>query len=131
MKVLIVDDDFVNRKLLKKMMESMSSTDGVSNGREAVQAFVLAHEEKDPYDLILLDIQMPELDGQETLREIRTWESDHHIFMNDGVKFIMVTSKDDAKSIMQAFTNGCEGYVTKPVTKDKIFNEMKKLEIIE
>lgn len=126
-KVLIVDDNFVNRKILMKFLEKVATFDIVVNGLEAIEAVKLSHKEKQPYDLILLDIMMPEMDGQETLRRIRDLEKRNGVYTLDGVKVIMVTAVSDPKSIMKAFRSGCESYIVKPVTRQSLFHEMRKM----
>ena len=127
LKVLIVDDNFVNRKILTKFIEKIASCDIVVNGVEALEAIRLSHKERMPYDLVLLDIMMPEMDGQETLSRIRAIEKKKGIYTLDGVKVIMVTAVSDPKAIMQAFRSGCESYNVKPVTRQSLFGEMRKL----
>ena len=127
MKVLIVDDSFVNRKILRKFLEEYASIDIVVNGREAVDAVKLAHMERAPYELVLLDIMMPEMDGLETLRAIRDYEKSHNILTLQGVKVIMVTALSDSKNIMNAFKEGCESYIVKPVSKQALYQEMSNL----
>ena len=73
-KVLIVDDDFITRRILKSIFTPYGDCDIAINGEEAIQAFRLAREEKKPYDLICLDIMMPEIDGHEALMKIREME---------------------------------------------------------
>lgn len=63
MKILIVEDDFYSRKILKKFLTAYGEVDIAINGEEAVAAFKLAWEENQPYDLITLDIMMPIMDG--------------------------------------------------------------------
>ena len=58
MRALIVEDEFLSRKVLRSFLMTLFEVDIVVNGREAVEAFKLAHTEKNPYDLILMDIMM-------------------------------------------------------------------------
>ena len=124
---MVVDDNFVNRKVLVKFLEHLGEVDVAVNGREAMEAIELGHTEKAPYHLILLDIMMPEMDGQETLQAIREFEKKHEIYTSDGVKIIMVTALSDSKSIMHAFRYGCENYITKPVDRSKLLDSVRKL----
>ncbi|NCC53452.1 MAG: response regulator, partial [Spartobacteria bacterium] len=71
MKTLIVDDDFTNRILLQAIMEEYGVAHIAVNGREAVDAVCMAMDDGVPYDLVCLDIMMPEMDGQEALKAIR------------------------------------------------------------
>lgn len=67
-----------------------------------------------------MDIRMPELDGQETLSMIREIEYSEGVMGLDAVKVIMTTALDDFDNIRNAFRNQCEGYLAKPVDKDKV-----------
>ena len=60
MRVLVIDDDESNRKLLKSMVAKMGECDTASNGKDALSAFKKAWEDWRPYDLVFLDILMPE-----------------------------------------------------------------------
>lgn len=130
MKTLIVEDDFAARKLMQRWLSSCSDCDIAVNGIEAVDAFNEALKEGAPYDLICLDIMMPQMDGHQTLEAIRQLESDHGIGGLDGVKVIMTTALGDSKHVMDAFREGCEGYIVKPVEKQKLLTEMEKLGLL-
>ncbi|MCJ8346751.1 response regulator, partial [bacterium] len=92
MKILIIDDDFINRRLLQKIVRAYGSTDQASDGIDAIAAITMSLEEKDPYDLILLDIAMPTMNGLEVLTTIRELESLNGIPPHKGAKIIMVTA---------------------------------------
>lgn len=126
MKILIVDDEFVSRKKAQKILSDYGYCDTAMNGNEALEAFRLAHEEGEPYDLITMDIMMPELDGIETLKLIREWEDSHGFPYGSGVKVMMVTSKITAKTLTQSFYQGCEAFVAKPFDKGKLEKAMKE-----
>ena len=129
MKILLADDNFVSRKLTALLLEQIGDCRHVSNGVEAYEAFVKAYEDKEPYDLVCLDIMMPNMDGQETLKKIRAWEEERDINIENGVKVIMITSLDDKGSILQAFKSGCESYIIKPVEKKKLLDAIHKLNL--
>ena len=76
MRVLIVEDDFVARRVLKEILSPYGECDIVVDGEEAVQAFRLAWEDEEPYDLICMDIMMPNVDGHESLKRIRLIEQE-------------------------------------------------------
>ena len=131
MKCLIVEDDFAARKLLQRYLSDHGECDIAVDGNEAVEAFRQATDEEWPYDLICLDIMMPNMDGHEALKAIRQIESDHGINGLDGVKVIMTTALDDSQNVMDSFREGCEAYIVKPVEKNKLFEEMTNLGLIE
>jgi len=127
MRFLIVEDDFAARRLLQRYLSNDGNCDIAVDGNEAVQAFRLALDEKEPYDLICLDIMMPNMSGHEALKAIRQIESEHGINGLEGVKVIMTTALGNSKNVMGAFKEGCEAYIVKPIKKDKLFEEMEKL----
>ena len=75
-KFLIVDDDPACRRLLKHFLSPYGHCDLAFDGREAIAAVRIAMDNESPYDLICLDIMMPEMDGQTALREIRGLEEE-------------------------------------------------------
>ena len=127
MKILIVDDNFVNRKLLKVILSNIGDCDFASDGLEALEAVRLSYEEDRPYNLICLDVMMPNMNGLDTMKGIRKYEEELNISLRDGCKIIMVTSLEDDQSIFQAFRNGCESYIIKPIESKKILDSVKKL----
>ena len=131
MKVLIVEDDFTARRLLQAYLREHADCDVAVNGKEAVQAFGDALGNDQPYDLICLDISMPEMDGQQALQEIRRLEEERHIAMGEGVKVIMTTAFGDKENVMTAFRVGCESYLVKPVSRDKLSAEVEKLGLLQ
>ena len=131
MKCLIVEDSFVARKLLKRYLSSWADCDIAVDGNEAVEAFKQALDEKEPYDLICLDIMMPNMDGRQALKLIRQIESEHGISGLDCVKVIMTTALEDPKNVIGSFREGCEAYIVKPVEKDKLFEEIQNLGLID
>ena len=130
-KILIVDDDFTSRKILLKYLSVYGQCDVAVNVKEAVEAFRLAFEENEAYDFICLDIMMPEMDGQEVLKEIRQFEKQKEIYGLDGVKVIMTSALDDSDNIKMAFREQCEGYLVKPIDKQKLIQKMESLELIK
>jgi len=129
MKILIVEDDFVSRKVLKKYLSYYGDCDIAVDGKEAIVAFNSAHKDNKPYDLICLDIMMPEMDGQETLKETRRIEEEKGIRGLSRVKVIMTTVLDDRESIMEAFRSQCDGYILKPIDRQKLMDLIDSLEL--
>ncbi len=127
MRVLIVDDQTANRKLLEKYLGSICQCDMAENGQQAVDAVKLSHDQNLPYDLVLLDMMMPIKDGNQTLKEIRQSEEDINIMGLDGVKVIMITANDQKECILRSFENGCEAYIVKPVQKQDLFKQIELL----
>lgn len=132
MKTLIVEDDFLGRALLLTMLSEYGVCHVAVNGQEAIEAVRWAFQEKEPYDLICLDIMMPVMDGQQALLGIRKVEEDFGITGLNTTKVIMVTAFDDSKNIMKAFRQGqCEAYMTKPLDREKLLGHIQGLGLIE
>ncbi|WP_319477330.1 response regulator [Marispirochaeta aestuarii] len=130
MKILIVEDDFASRKLMQKYLSPYGICEVVVDGEEAVLAFSESLENDDPFDLVCLDIMLPKKDGQQVLRSIRSLEASRGIEGSEGVKVIMTTALGDAENIMSAFRSQCEGYLTKPVTRQRLLEEIKELGLL-
>jgi two-component system chemotaxis response regulator CheY len=131
MRTLIVEDEFTSRRLLQKILEPYGEVDIASDGQEAVEAFGLALNENRPYDLICLDIMMPKMDGQEALKEFRHIEDGLGIHGLDGVKILMTTVLKDPQNVMAAFRSQCEGYLVKPIRRDRLHEQLLKLGLVE
>jgi len=129
MKILVVEDDFTSRLLLQKLLMPYGDVHIAINGREALAAYQMAREEGAPYDLICLDIVIPEMDGQAVLKEIRRLEETAGIRRGEGVKVIMTTVVQDPLTIMSAFTHQCEAYLVKPIDQAKLVETLTRLGI--
>jgi two-component system, chemotaxis family, chemotaxis protein CheY len=129
-RILIVEDDYSSRFLMQELLEPHGVCHSVVNGTEGIEAFKRAIEQDQPYDLICLDIMMPEKSGHEVLQAVRAMEQERGIFLGDGAKVIMTTALGDAKSILAAFNAQCESYLVKPITKQKLEEQMRKLGLI-
>ena len=131
LRILIVEDNFDSRRLLQKLLSNYGECDVAVNGKEAVEAFEKALDEEFSYDLICLDILMPVMDGQETLKKIREIEEVRGIYGDDGVKVIITSALDDNENILKAFRTGCEGYIPKPLEKKKLLDKLKELGLLD
>ncbi len=131
MKTLIVEGDFTGRLLLHEILKSYGPSHIAVNGKEAVEAIRLALEAGEPYDMICLDIMMPEMDGQEALRQIRRQEETRGILSSNGAKIVMTTAQDDSHNVIAAYRSLCDAYLTKPIEKTKLLDELRKLRLIK
>lgn len=130
MRYLIVDDDFVSRNLLLEIVKSLGRCDIAVNGSEAITAVRKSIAAKDKYDAVFLDIILEEIDGQEVLKKIREEEASAGISGLDGAKIIMTTVLNDFENIKKAFSGQCEGYIIKPVTREKIEKQLRDIRLI-
>ena len=129
MRALIVEDEFLSRKVMRSFLLSVFEVDVVTNGREAVDAFKAAYETDEPYDLVLMDIMMPEVDGIEALELIREYEREKNVAERCAV--IMTTALDDPQTVIKSFyEGGASSYLVKPIEKDKLYAELEKLGLL-
>lgn len=130
MRVLIVEDDATSRFLLSDYLSPYGKCHVAVDGVEAVTAVKRALEAGEPYDLICLDIRMPNMDGQEALKQIRKLEEEKGILIGDGAKVIMTTTVSDASNILEAFNEQCEAYLIKPISEEKLQKELQRLQLV-
>lgn len=131
MKALVVEDDFASRKLLQRILQPYGEADVAVNGLEAIQAFSKALEEGTPYDLICMDIMMPEMDGQFALKHIRRIEKEKGITSAQEAKIIMTTALDDPKNVVEAYyKGGATSYLSKPIDKRALIQTIKDLKLL-
>ena len=126
MKILLAEDDFVTRKFMTGFLSKYGECDVTVDGSEAVDAFMMAMEDDDPYDLVCLDIMMPVMDGYQALMGIRSLEKERNIPPEKAVKIIMTTALNDEKNVKMAFDLGCTVYSGKPIDQGKFEQVLKR-----
>jgi two-component system, chemotaxis family, chemotaxis protein CheY len=130
LRVLLVEDDFVCRLLLQSFLSRYGECHIAVNGREAVEAFRSASERGDRYDLICMDIMMPEMDGREAVRQIRALEEARGILSSSGARIIMTTAVTNIKEVVQCFGELCDAYLMKPIDLAQLLGHMKSYQLI-
>ena len=130
MKILLAEDDFATRKFMMNFLSKYGECDVTVDGMEAVDAFMMALEDGEPYDLVCLDIMMPVMDGYQSLVGIRNLEKERNVPADKAVKVIMTTALNDEKNVKMAFELGCTVYSGKPIDQDRFEQALKKLELI-
>lgn len=127
MKILIAEDDMSSRKFLYKFMSSYGDCDITVDGMEALDAFLMALDEEEPYQLVCLDIMMPRVDGVKVLQVIRDLEKQKKMPEEKKAKIIMTTALNDVELVKSLFEYGCEAYATKPIDIKKLATVMEKM----
>jgi len=130
MRILLAEDDFATRKFMDKYLSKYGDCDVTVDGEEAVDAFMMALDDGEPYDLACLDVMMPVLDGYQVLKAIRDIEAQRGIPKSKCVKVIMTTALNDERNVKMAFELGCEAYSGKPIDVDKFEKVLQKLGLI-
>jgi two-component system chemotaxis response regulator CheY len=130
LRVLLVEDDFASRLLLQSFLARYGECHIAVNGREAVEAFRFALEQGRRYDLICMDIMMPEMDGREAVRQVRALEEGQGILSTSGAKIIMTTAVDDIRDVIQCFRKLCDAYLVKPIDLEILLDQMKSYQLV-
>ena len=117
-KVLVVEDNLSNQRIIGLYLnEVVASIDYASNGKEALENF-----ENSKYDIVLMDLQMPVMDGFKASQKIREMETSFGI----RTPIIAVTANTFANDLEKCKAVGIDGYISKPFMSDELVAEIKK-----
>jgi two-component system, chemotaxis family, chemotaxis protein CheY len=131
MKTLIVEDDPTSRLLLHTMLRSYGECELAADGREALAALLQAEKNKKPFQLVCLDIMMPDIDGKEVLEALRGLERASGRLPETWTKVVMTTARDDVDTVSAAYYNLCDRYLVKPIDKAKLLKCLVELKLID
>jgi len=129
-KTLIVDDEVLNCKLLQSILKDYGECTIALDGDSAFQLFEQALKDKAPFNLVCLDIMMPEKDGYEVLHDMRNLEQNLTVPAEARSRIIMVTALEEQKNKAKAFYESCDGYLTKPVERKLLIEMLNKMKLI-
>lgn len=126
MRILVVDDEFVALNTLAKLLSDYGTCDMAQSSQEALTLFRDAYLDSNYYDLISIDIQMPQIDGLELLKLITREE--RSLLMMPSKK-MMVTASGTAGNVMRAIENNADSFIVKPVKKDVLREKLQEINI--
>ncbi len=118
LRVLLCDDNLINQKVALRLLQQMGyKADVANNGLECLHAL-----ERQPYDIIFMDVQMPEMDGLEATRQIRLRQKDPAAagHFKPGIAIIAMTANAMQGDREKCINSGMDDYVAKPVRPDDI-----------
>jgi two-component system chemotaxis response regulator CheY len=130
LRVLVVEDDFTSRLLLHTFLSRYGECHIAVNGKEAVEAFRAAAERGQRYDLICMDILMPEMDGREAVRRMRALEEADGILSTHGAKIVMTTTVGEIGEVIRCFRELCDAYLIKPIDLGELLRQMKLCQLV-
>ena len=131
MESLSVEGDFNRRIYLQTCLARYGECHIAVNGKEAVEAFRMATDQELAYDLICMDIMMPEMNGKEAVKQVRALEEAHGIRSTNGAKIIMTTAVTEVKEVMQSFHELCDAYLFKPIDTAKLLSELRTFQLVQ
>jgi len=126
MRILVVEDDYISRRLLCRYLEPYGEIEEAVNGQEAVDGVRRSLAIGEPFDLICLDIMMPGMDGQQALVHIRRMEVENDLPLGRGAKVVMTSAMEDNQHVMQAMNASADGYVVKPIERLSFIKTLKE-----
>ena len=126
MRVLVVEDDPSIRDMVEKFLAPVASCDLAEDGYAGIIAVEQALDRGEPYDLVCLDLVMPNMDGWEALRRIRAMEQSRNLFAR--VRVLILTARDSSANMRRFLTSSTsEGFLLKPFRKSELFEAIKAL----
>ena len=133
-KVLIVDDSDLQADIMASILEDVgiANVTKAINGLDALEQFKEALQSGTPSSRVFLDLVMPEMDGQEALKRMRTMEKDAGVGGNAKTTIIMTTSLSSPADMITALLDGdCTDYVVKPVSEAILRAMLTKYGLVE
>lgn len=127
MRILIADDDFVNRRFLEKILGEYGEVVAVDNGMSAVDEASQALARGEAFNLVCLDIMMTKLDGYKTLEAIREAEKKFELEDDRRAKVIMISALDEVALDSFQVCSDYDKYICKPIVVDKFEKMLEKM----
>lgn len=130
MRTLVAEDDLASQRILEQFLSCYGDVVVANNGMEALDILMDNIKEGNTFDLLCLDIMMPEVSGVQVLQVVRELEKDMGVDEDARLPIIMTTALADMEYVDEAFDLGCDGYATKPVDLDHIEELLRELDLI-
>ena len=120
-KVLLAEDNELNREIACEILKDLKvNVEAVSNGQEAVKT--IENHEANYYDLVLMDVQMPVLDGYEATKQIRSLDDK----VKANIKIYAMTANAFDEDKRAALAIGMNGHIAKPFDKNQLYKTLKE-----
>ncbi len=120
MHALVVEDEPVCRKVLAKLLASYGTVDSVACGSDALIAIAQARDAGKPFQLVCLDIDMPDMTGHQVLAQLRRDEDDRRLPADQRLRVLMTSGHSQPENVIASFHNRCDGFLVKPVNPHKL-----------
>ncbi len=131
MRYLIVDDDPNICTLMTVYLAPFGDTVMANHGEDALDLFKDDLKNGHHFDVIFMDISMPDMDGHQVVQAMRDQEKAHKIPSSQRFRLVMITAHSDVKNVTESFFAGqADSYVTKPFTEESLLEELKKNDLL-
>lgn len=128
-RILIVDDEEIIRKVMVKTFGKYGTCKVVSSGRDALHEFESAFQGEEPFHLLLLDLSLDDISGLDILRAVRKMENEASVEPKNQAITIMVTGNRERGMVKDCITSGCNDYILKPLKPDMVRQKLEKFGI--
>ncbi len=130
MRTLIAEDDTTSSSVLVAALKKFGECMQVQDGMSAVEAFGQALDEEKPFDLVCMDIMMPNMDGIQAVKALRAAEQARGVPPDKEVKVLMVTALNDPRTVIQSFYRaGANAYLVKPMEPADLKAKLAELDL--
>lgn len=127
MRSLVIDDEFVALSKLVSLLAPLGPADAVTSGQQAMAMFRKALEGGRPYDLVTIDIEMPDINGIVLLGRLQWEEQARH---GPPAKKVMVTATSSPSRVKAAAAGKCDAYLVKPVLREVLMKKLANMGLI-
>lgn len=125
MNILIIDDEFVTANKIKHILKTVGKGYVAINGKQALRYVNKFIEKEMCFDLILIDINLPDVNGLELLNKIRMIENNKKVKTHS--KKIIITAEGSKDNVKKALKSQCDGFFVKPISRDKMLSKINNL----
>jgi len=131
MRLLLVDDDERILVLLQRYLSQYGEIQTAMSGEEAIRVFKSTHENKQCFDVVFMDINMPGIGGHEVVNELRILEKKFGFAESATFKLVMISAYTETINLCKTLSySNADIYITKPFTKKSLLSELKKHNIL-
>lgn len=132
LKILLVDDSKSAQLKIHEILSKYGECDQAYNGLEALDYFTSSILNQTPYDLVVMDVVMPKMDGFQASKEIMAFEERENIPRDQRTKIVMLTSKSEPKHMIKAQLEiGVTTYLTKPFEEETLIEALDNLGLLD
>ena len=128
MRSLVVDDEFVALNKMIGLLSPLGECEAATNGQQALDRFRAALDADKPYDLVTIDIEMPDMTGIAVLRRLQFEEQNRR---RPPAAKIMVSAAASPTNVMAAGSSHCQAFLVKPVRREMLMEKLAALGLIQ
>jgi two-component system chemotaxis response regulator CheY len=128
MRSLVIDDEFVALAKMMAILNELGDCAAATHGQQGVEMVTEALMRGTPYDLITVDIEMPDMDGFAVLREIAARERGKGA---QPSKKLLISAQSSTTNVARAARSTCDAFLVKPVKKDVLIQKLKSVGLID